>query len=154
MATAAKTSQFLKWGHIGARMKKCELPAWDSVYVYGHDFKNFNLTDPAAIAPLYRLHGVKVWQGYDAPQPFGVATGAELWVRLMFRRDGSRSNLAVIDFTRNEHGVYCWWFPSMPETTDKNGKHPGWHPCLLVAVPRPFVAAWLAAVMPVDAGEK
>ncbi len=154
MPTAANALQFPKWAGIWRRRKKCKLPAWDSVVVYGRGFKTFSLTDPAAIAPLYRLRGIKVWKGYDAPEPLGVATGAELWVRLKFRRDGSRRDVAIIDFRRNEAGVYCWWFPNMNETTDKNGKHPGWHPCLLIAVPRPFVAAWLATVMPVEAGDK
>ena len=130
-------------------MESCKLPDWDYALVRGDGFQSFRLTDPAAIDPLYAIVGVTVWRGYDDPQPLGVATGAEEWVTLMFRRTGLRRTLALIQFTQNEAGVYCWWFPSMKITTDKNGKHKGWHPRFMAAVPRPFVVDWLAAVTPI-----
>ena len=151
MPAAAKTSQFPVLTSF--RAHNCKLPAWDSVRVLVRGFKSFWLTDPAAIAPLYDLSGVIVWQGYDAPRPLGVATGAEWWVQLRFRQAGSRNNVAAIVFKRNEDGVYCWWFPNMKVTTDKHGKHKGWHPKLMIAIPRPFVTAWLAVVMPVVSEE-
>ena len=145
MPAGAKTSQFLQWRSIRDRFERCKLPAWDFVYVYCVGSDNFYLSYKAAIAPFYNVAGISPWLGYDDPTPFGYATGGKLWLRLQFRREKDPyRTLAVIDVRQNENGVFMWWFPSMKETTDKNGKHPGWHPCALLAVPKPFVLDWLA----------
>ena len=151
MAAGAKTSRFPKWHSIRTRLKRCDLPEWDSVYVHGPDFKNFYITEKAAIAPMYGLRGISPWRGYDDPKPFGYAEPAELLMRLRFERNTQRYNpIAVINFTKNEHGVFMWWFPNMKVTADKNGEHEGWHPCALVCVPGVFVPMWLDTVMPVE----
>ncbi len=153
MAAGAKTSQFPKWHSIRKNLKRCDLPEWDSVHVYVPDIIGFYLTEKAAIAPLYELRGISPWRGYDDPNPFGYAEPAELLMQIRFEVNAIKYNpIAIVRFTKNEHGVFMWWHPNMKVTTDANGKHKGWHPCALLCVPSVFVPMWLDVVMPKQVG--
>jgi len=147
MAAAIKTRLLARF-RKPRRNKRCRLPDTGAVLVSGRGFKRFWLYDKDIIAELLRLQGPDMWLGYAAVgNEVGAATDAEKWFWVQYRSPGERQTEAMLRFERNEHGVYVWWHPHMGETTDKNGKRPGWHPCAVFEVWRNFIEQWLALAM-------
>ena len=146
MPAGAETFMLSEWISI-KDTAKCDLPEWERALVQGHGFHFFYVYEKAAIEPLLRLVGPSMWRGYDeVGNEFGAATNAKQWFTIQFSIDETWSSQAMIEFHRNEYGVFCFWFTNMRSFADKKGEHEGVHPCAVIEVPRNYIELWLAQV--------